>query len=420
MSIANRLKGLVSGPLIWNAAWLYSTTIVTSGLGYGYWFFAARLAPISSVGISSAAVSASQLISLVCVLGLSTLIISELSADKERARSLMLTTCVIVAAASLVISVSAALALRLTSTDLTPAFTGFAGPIIFILMSLCTTVLVVLDNASIGLLRGDLQFKRNTIFSLVKLLLLPVFIAAGISKSAVPLEAAWLGGLVLSGGALVKWLWKATSGPSAPLQLAYFRARRRLMYGHYLLNLSGAAPGFAMPVVVAVVLGASANASYTSATLIAGFVNTVPFQLCTVLFAIAPGDENRLRIEMRKTLFISAAVAIAAVPVLLLLSHFVLAIFGERYTSGTRALEILGIGVFPSIVISHYIAVARIRGRLKRAAIWTALGGVAEIGGGVAGGSLGGITGVAIGVFTALVIQAGFLAPSVIRSYRGT
>jgi O-antigen/teichoic acid export membrane protein len=420
--VLRRAKELVSGPLIWNAASLYGTTIVTSGLGYGYWFIAARLAPASSVGIASAAVSASQLIALVCVLGLSTLIIAELSTEKHQARSLILTAAVIVGVASLVLSVLVAIVLGLTSTDIKPAFAGIPRAGIFLLMSILTTVLVVLDNASVGLLRGDLQFKRNTIFGLVKLLLLPALIAADAAKSALPLEAAWLAGLALSAAALIRWLWKSTHGPEAPparLQLAYFRERRRLMYGHYLLNLSAAAPGLAMPVIVAILLGASVNASYTAATLIAGFVNTIPFQLCTVLFALAPGDVVRLRIEMRKTLSISIGLGVAAVPFLFLFSHLVLSIFGSRYTSGTHTLELLGLGVFPSIVIAHYVAVARIRGRLKQAALWTTFGGAMEIGGGILGGKLFGITGVAAGVLIALAVQACFLAPGVIRSYKG-
>jgi O-antigen/teichoic acid export membrane protein len=262
VAVLSRAKELVSGPLIWNAASLYGTTIVTSGLGYGYWFFAARLAPVASVGIASAAVSAAQLISLVCVLGLSTLIIAELSSEKEHARSLILTAAVIVGAASLVLSIVAAIVLGFTSTDIKPAFAGLPRAGIFVLMSVLTTALVVLDNASVGLLRGDLQFKRNTIFGLVKLLLLPALIAADAAKSALPLEAAWLAGLAISAAALIRWLWKATHGPTARLQLAYFHQRRRLMYGHYLLNLSAAAPGLAMPVIVAILLGASVNASY--------------------------------------------------------------------------------------------------------------------------------------------------------------
>src|ERR1035438_6627611 len=84
------LRALTEGPLVRNAASLYGSTIVTSALGFFYWFMAARLLPAASVGIASAIQSAAQLLSVVCVLGLSTLLISELSVDRTHARSLML------------------------------------------------------------------------------------------------------------------------------------------------------------------------------------------------------------------------------------------------------------------------------------------------------------------------------------------
>src|SRR5664280_2880225 len=86
-----KARAAMEGPLLRNAASLYGSTVITGFFGFFYWFVAARMAPARAVGISSAVQSAAQLLAIVCVLGLSTLLISELSHDRSHARSLMLT-----------------------------------------------------------------------------------------------------------------------------------------------------------------------------------------------------------------------------------------------------------------------------------------------------------------------------------------
>src|SRR5947207_9145827 len=64
--------------MLFNAGSLVATFVIKSGLGYGYWWLAARqFAPVD-VGVASAAVSAMTLLGTLCMLGLGTLLIREL------------------------------------------------------------------------------------------------------------------------------------------------------------------------------------------------------------------------------------------------------------------------------------------------------------------------------------------------------
>src|SRR5438477_1906238 len=72
-----------------NAVSLAGTTAVTSGLGFVYWWFAARHFPAEVVGLASALVSAMMLLGNLCILGLGTLLISELSRQPGREASLI-------------------------------------------------------------------------------------------------------------------------------------------------------------------------------------------------------------------------------------------------------------------------------------------------------------------------------------------
>ena len=147
------VKRAIEGPIVRNAASLYGATIITSLLGFIYWFVAARLVPAQAVGIASALQSAAQFLGYFCVIGLNTLVISELSADKQRARSLILTAVATVGIVSLVFSAVVAIGLQSLSSAIREGVHGPVGLLVFALLGSLTTVLLVLDDACIGLLR---------------------------------------------------------------------------------------------------------------------------------------------------------------------------------------------------------------------------------------------------------------------------
>src|SRR5690242_5825104 len=64
--------------LLSNSGALLGSSAVTSALGFVFWWVAARVAPVETVGAVSAAVSAMTLIGTVGMFGLGTLLIAEL------------------------------------------------------------------------------------------------------------------------------------------------------------------------------------------------------------------------------------------------------------------------------------------------------------------------------------------------------
>jgi len=73
--VASELRGR---RLVRNASSLFGTTTVTSLLGFVFWAVAARLAPASQVGATSAAVAGMQLTGTLATLGLGTLLVGEI------------------------------------------------------------------------------------------------------------------------------------------------------------------------------------------------------------------------------------------------------------------------------------------------------------------------------------------------------
>ena len=65
-------------PIAFNAGSLMAAIVVNSGLGFVFWWLAARTFSPSEVGFAAAAVSAMTLLGTLGVLGLGTLLIGEL------------------------------------------------------------------------------------------------------------------------------------------------------------------------------------------------------------------------------------------------------------------------------------------------------------------------------------------------------
>ena len=407
------VKRALEGPIIRNAASLYGATIITSLLGFVYWFVAARLVAAQAVGIASALQSAAMFLGYFCVIGLNTLVISELSADKEQARSLILTAVASVGIVSLVLSAVVGIGLQSLSSAIREGVHGPVGLLVFTLLGTLTTVLLVLDDACIGLLRGDLQLKRNAVFAVSKLALLPVLIWVWASPSGIELVVAWLAGLAISSITLGFQLRKLTRGQPSHFEFRRLLAKRRLMVGHHWLNLSIQAPRLLLPVLVVLIIGPRANAAFTAAFLVVSFVNVIPSQLSTVLFALAPGDEAALRYQVRKTMRICRLLSIASAIFFFLFAGDILKVFGHDYVQATTALIIIGLTTYPQSLKAHYVAIARVRGRMQQAAFRTTVGACLEVGAAAAGAHVYGLTGLAVGYLVATLAETVLFSPTV-------
>jgi ApbE superfamily uncharacterized protein (UPF0280 family) len=82
-------------------------------------------------------------------------------------------------------------------------------------------------------------------------------------------------------------------------------------------------------------------------------------------------------------------------------------------------MALLGLSTFPLAVKAHYVAIARIQGRMRKAARLVVVGAVMEVAGVVAGAWLGKLTGGAAGLLAAYVAESFVYAPTVVTALRG-
>lgn len=395
-----------------NASSLVATTVVTSVLGFAFWWLAARMYPPQVVGFASAAVSAMMLLGAVGMLGLGTLLIGQVRRDPDNAGSIVLTSALISGTASGLLGVVFALAAPILSPELSQLSADAVSVVVFAAGVTFTSVTLILDQALIGMLRGGLQLWRNSLFAGVKLLVLYAFALWFSSASGLTIYLAWLLGNVLS--LLVTLFFISRSGlrlmhrPQIGLVLGVARSA----VAHHVTNLILQAPTLLMPIAVTTFLSASSNASFYAAWMIASFVFVIPSHLSTVLYAMTTREPAALSAKMRTTIRLSLAVAAPVCLLLFLAASPLLYLFGEHYAEQADwSLRLLALGVFPLIVKYHYIALLRVYDRLNSAVGLLLFGSVLEIGLAVLGLKLGQLTGLSLGWVIAVSVQAALMAP---------
>jgi len=413
-TILDRVKG--ERRMLLNSISMFGTAVVTALLGAAYWLVAARSFSETAVGIGSAAVSAMTLLGFLATVGLGTLLMGELPRLTEARRGLINAALAVSAGIGAVLGLAFALLAPLASSNLDPLSSSAVAIFVFTLGTALTGAAVVLDQAMIGLLRGGLQLTRNIAFSTIKLLALlaiPFFVGSG---DSVALYATWTAGIAVS----ALFLWRFFSRPEGGSRRPTFDVLRRMRASaatHHIFNLALRIPDLLLPVIVVTILSPTANASFYIAWMICSLVFAVPVSLSTVLYAVGSGDRAGLSERFRLTVAISVGAGVLAILILWVAGELILSAFGPAYAdNATSTLHILILGIIPETIRTHYVTAHRIERRIP-AAIPIVWGGtLLELIGAVVGGSVGGLSGVAVGWLAAVCIEGLVMTPDVIRA----
>ncbi len=405
--------------LLANAGSLMATTVVTSGLGFTFWTFAAREFSQQAVGYGSAAVSAMSLLGTIGVFGLGTVLIGELPRRSPRAGlvSAALLTCGL---GSVLLGIGFAMVAPLVSRRFGDMMGTPVQALLFAIGVALTAVTSVFDNATIGLLRGGVQLARNLAFAAAKLLALPVAAVILHDQFGIGISISWVAGMAASLAASAIWL-RIRGSPVLPRpDWGVLRGLGKTALAHNWLNLAIAVPPTLIPVLVTVVVSPTANAAFYVAWLLTGFLYAVPGNLATVLFAVAAAEPHMISQKLRFAVKLSLLIGVPAMFAEFLGAHFVLSLFGIGYAQeATFPLRLLALAYLPTLPKTFYIAVCRAAGKVSRAAVvLTTFAAIELIAAGV-GGKVGGLKGLTVAIFAIVVIEGLVTTPAVLRSASG-
>jgi O-antigen/teichoic acid export membrane protein len=414
-------SGRVTRLLFENAFSLIGSQLVTSLLGAGYWWLAARRFTPTALGVAGAAVSAMLLLGSFATLGLGTMLMGELPRPRDDRRPLVIAALTTTAVFGVTIGFMAAAIAPLISAQLSPLRASVAGITIFACGVGATSTAMVLDQALIGLFRGRLQLWRNTVFSAVKLAaLLPAALLVS-RGDGVAIYATWVVGTVVSVVAL-RALAPRVRGGLARARPAYrtLGRLRRSALTHYLFNVALQAPSLTLPIVVVAVLSAEKNASFYVAWQVAFLLFAVPIALTSVLYSVVAAQPGSLARSIRLTFATASATSGLGTVVLWLAAPQIVGLFGTHYGhSAALTLRILSLAALPMTIKSHYVAVARISGTIPRAIPLVWAGTIGEVLLAALGAVVfGGLGGFSAGWAFALTLESLVMLPPVLAATR--
>lgn len=407
--------------LLVNAGSLVGSTGVTSVLGFVYWWYAARQNTPEVVGLASAAISAMTLLGAFSVMGLGTLLIGELPNQQGKEASLISAALLLVGTVGGCLGIGYALVASHLSSDFQTLGASFSDIVLFALGVSLTSITLVLDQALIGLLRGEVQLWRNTIFSAVKLIALfgaDLWLAQVTGMTIYEtlivgngFSLAVLGLMVLVkrpravGSYLPQWTLLRQLGPAA--------------LKHHTLNILLQAPSLILPVLVTIMLSPTVNAWFYVAWNLSSIANTVSVSFASTLYAVSSAKPSVLANKLRLTVSLAFVGCVLVNAVLIIAPKFALEFFGHSYSEQAAwSLRVLALESFPFIIKNHYIALSRIRKQVGRTILVTIATGLLELGASVTGARLGGLNGLSLGWFSAMCIEGLCMAPTIYAAAR--
>lgn len=336
-------------------------TGTSSILGLAFWALAARSYSTHVVGLNAATISAVTLVSGVCSLGLSAVLVRYLPIAGTATRPLIVRSYAVTIVLSLLAGAVVALTVEIWSPSLGFLDEG-AWPLAFALATVATTVFSLQDSALTGLRAAAWIPLENGLFALSKLvLLIPL---AGLLPFA-GLFVAWNTPMTIA-IVLVNYLIFRRLIPAVRSEGSLDRRKVLSMaagnYGGNIFTLLG---NMYLPILVANQVSAAQAAYFFVPWMIAISVELVGVNMMISLTVESALDMPRMRQLARRALAHSLRLVVPVAALTALLAPLGLRIFfGSDYAeAGTGLLRLLALGAIPNVVVALGGGVARIEQR---------------------------------------------------------
>jgi O-antigen/teichoic acid export membrane protein len=392
-----------SATLVVNSLALATGTVAMAGLGFVYWWIAARLFPPQVIGQASALLAVMGLVGLLGEAGLGTLLTGEIVRHPGKAAGL------VGAAASVALALAVGLALLFVAGETLVTSSGqidgwFVG-VAFVLGCGVTVLSMLADQAMVGNLWSTGRMIRQVLFSTFKLTLIAAAAAAGY-VSNVAIFLSWVLGLLAS------WIVVdlLTRGGARRLvgkpDFQLLHALRRKAFGHYALDVALQAPTIIMPYLVLVLLSPTTNAAFVSLWMLVSMASLIPAATASVLFPVVRASPNQSGHDILVSLTASLLFSLVCAVFVFTYSQEILAVFNPAYPEiAGSSLRFLGFSLLGSTLKFHACTLVRLGDAMRKASRWFAFGGLLELSFAVAGAKLGGLQGLVLGWTLAVSVE---------------
>lgn len=417
-SFLSHLAAHMRIPLYRNGYALVLSSATTSGLGVVYWVLAARYYSADAVGVNSAAIAAMGLVSGLAQLNLNSMLIRFIPQAGRATERLILYSYVLTIVTSAIFALGFCLGLQMWFPE--RSFIGSDRGLLlwFVAATVIWSVFTLQDSALTGLRQAVWVPIENTVFAVVKLVLLATFATSlhhyGIFASwTLPVLMALIPMNILIFRSLVPAHARTTGAHTEPPRL---QTIVKYVAGNYFGSLFSILANTSLPILVLYAAGATANAHFYLPWTIATSLQLVAMNMTASLTVEGTIEQQKLLSYCRSTVIQTVRMILPVVLVLVIGAPFILSVFGRSYASeGAMLLRLLALSALVDIPIALYIGIARIRNRIAGIIITQATLFFSMIISSYLLLNVYGITGVGIGYLASHMIIALWLTATALR-----
>ncbi len=339
----SKWRQLRASSLLMNAVYLMLATLVMAALGFVFWVVVSRAYDPAAVGLATTLLAVSGLLSLAGLAGFDTAFVRFLPRAQQKNEYITGGLCV-VAAITAVLAAAVAVILPIVSSDFAVLRSGGAFAA-FVFFTVVTGLNTLTNAVFLAGKRAGYILLINTLFSLCKVLLPLALVRGGALMIFLIAGVAQLVGLGLS----LWWMYRAFGYRFVRrFDTRLIRANRRFSTSAYAASMLNLLPPTVLPLLIIAQLGAAEAAYYYMAFTIAGVLYTIIYASMQSVFAESSHDEAATGRHVRGALRLLCWLLPAAVLGLVLLSPWLLGLFGASYSQGASGLlRLFALGALP-------------------------------------------------------------------------
>jgi O-antigen/teichoic acid export membrane protein len=373
---------LLSGISLYsNSVYLIAANAVNALVGFAFWLIAARFYSPTDVGLASAAIAGASLLAMLANLGLGHGLIRFLPHSGKNANSL-LNSCFSLGSLTLIIIAL----IFLGGLDFwSPALLFIKqNPVYltaFLLFGLASTVSGLTGETFVAERRAGFVLAGGLIFNLLRVPLV-ILLAAFFRSFGIFASLTIALGVTLLFNVFF-FLPRVQPGyhPFFAINKKVVNEMLHFSLANYLSVLFWAAPGLVLPIMVVNLLGAELNAYFYIAWAIGGVLGVIPGAASTSLFAEGSYEQERLGINIWRSLKMILLLLVPAVILVLAFADRLLLFFGTAYAENAATLvRILAVASLPLAINIVYLAIKRVEKKLKVIVNLTAFVAVVTLG----------------------------------------
>ena len=367
--LVSRTRAHLSEPLFRNAYSLMVNSIMSSGLGLVFWIVAARIYPTETVGRDSAMVAAMVTLLTICQLNLGNAIPRFMPLVADPAKALRKLYAV---STGLALVVATGFVFVVPHLDEELGVLGDpAVALSFIIGTSLWGVFALQDGALTGLRHAPWVPVENTIFGVLKLVSLPLFLTIGVVNGVF---LSWLGPMllllipvnVLIFGRVIPAHRRAHPERSAKLEDIDRKQLTRFLAQDFFASALFMGAVAILPLIVLSVVGGTGNAYYYIALTITLALEALVANAGMSLTVESAFAQEKLRGLAKVVLQRALMLMVPCALILVVGAPVILSPFGEDYVQeGTPLLRLFGLTVIfrTFIIIFQYVSRSRGRGR---------------------------------------------------------